>query len=182
MSKLYGILSKKGLALILLFSLLLLTACSVNKLPSAEEIVAEMLRSQSSLPIGKLYTKSSSPGAADYLSDSLLSALYGREELPDVFERAESIAIWTASGFDSCEFAVFLCKTKNDAEKIADLCLCRIDIMNHFIRSNTKKLSLDTQIINRIEKAKVDIAGRYVIMVLSDDTDSAIKAAKKIVA
>ncbi len=172
---------KIAVLIIVIIILSILSSCFAGRDPETSAILSEMLSGAEDLPVGRMYTKKSSPGAEDYLSDDLLAALYGSGDAPDVFERVEGISLWTASGFSACEFAVFLCSSRRDTEEIADLCLGRIDIMRHFISSNSEKMSLDSSIKARLDTAKVTIIGRYVIMAVSDDAELVIKTAKAMI-
>ncbi len=165
----------------ILLSLFLLSSCFGTTDMGTSEIVRAMLNTQSNLPAGKLYTTLSTPGAEDYLSSELLRALYGTEGSFDAFGNAAEIAIRAASGLHANEFAVFRCRSRRDAEEIADLCLARIDTIEHFIRLNSDVLGVPDSDLLSAENAKVTIYGKYVIMALSKDADAAIEAAKDII-
>lgn len=172
--------SKISFCTALILALTLLSSCfAENKDTSL--IIKEMLSLSADLPAGRIYTTKSTPGAPDYLSESLLSALYGTDKYPRVFSRTESISIRLSSGLSTCEFAVFLCGTKKDAAEIADLCLGRLDTMRYFVKSNSQKLSLSDTNLTNIENGIVTIVGRYVIMVVSPNAEKAVDAAKEII-
>ncbi|MBE6538301.1 MAG: hypothetical protein E7671_02420 [Ruminococcaceae bacterium] len=162
-----------------LLVLLLFSSCSAVSDVSSEHVLAAMISSAKDLPAGKIYTTASSPGAPDYLSQDLLTALYGSGDYPSVFERTREISIWTSSGLYAVEFAVFFCNTDRDTEEIADLCLGRIDDMRRFVNENSDKLSLEQSVIKGLDGAKVIIAKRCVIMAVHSSASIAIDAAKE---
>lgn len=163
--------------LAVLLAVLCLASCDTGGNVGASEVLRAMVNSQKSLPAGAYYTTKSSVGAPDYLSPSLLAALYGNGEMPPVMERAEC-ASYISSGLYAYEFAVFACVSERDTAEIADLCLARIDAIRFFWNANAERLSLDTSQADGIAKARVIIKGRYVIMALSDDAERAARAAK----
>ena len=168
--------------LVFLTSLLIwgLTSCEFGEIRSAEKVLYEMIRAEKDLPAGKIYSMKSTKGAPDYISESLLSALYGNgnEELPQALERAEDMALRLSSGISCFELAVFLCPTVRDAREIADLCLARIDSMKHFFNANSEKLGIHESCAENIKNAKVTVVGRYAIMAVSPNAEECIKSAK----
>ncbi len=159
----------------------LVTSCGRNDRPKTDAVLGAMLSCVNDLKAGTVYTTASSPGAPDYLSESLLEALYGHGDFPDVLGRAESISLRASSGLYAEEFAVFLCSSSRDTEEIADLCLGRIDTIRYFINANSEKLSLDANISVTLDNAKVIISGHYVVMAVSKDASIAIAAAKELI-
>ncbi len=155
-----------------------LSSCVGGETKTAEKVLLEMIRSEKSLPAGQIYSIKSSPGAPDYLSESLLGALYGDGSFPEALGRAEDIALRLSSGIYCFELAVFLCPTMRDAREVADLCLRRIDSMEHFLSANSEKLGIDPLCSENIKNAKVTVVGRYAIMAVSPNAEECIKGAK----
>lgn len=155
-----------------------LSSCASSEAKSAEKVLYEMIRSEKNLPAGQVYLLKSTPGAPDYLSESLLSALYGNGTLPEAMGRAEDISMRLSSGIYCFELAVFLCPTVRDAREVADLCLHRIDSMKHFLSANSDRLGIDPLCLENIKKAKVTVIGRYAIMAVSPNAEECIKGAK----
>lgn len=167
------------LALVILLSFF--SSCRIGNAPKACDVLSEMLAAAKGLPVGSFYSSKSEKGASNYLSESLMTALYGTDSFPEVFARAEEIAVWLSSGIYACEFAVFLCSNRRDAEEISDLCLGRIDTMRHFINANSERLSLDPSGSENLKNAKVKVVGQYVIMAVWKDADISINAAKELI-
>lgn len=161
----------------LLLVLPLLSSCLMIKTPDASAVLTEMLKVEKQLPAGRRFTTKSTPGAPDHLSEAMLNALYGADTFPEVFDRVEEISLWLSSGLRACEFGVFLCASRRDAEEVAELCLGRIDTMRHFINLNSEKLSLDSSSAENIKNAKVAVYGRYVVIAVSSKAEKAISAA-----
>lgn len=156
------------------------TSCSSKDPISAEKVLSEMIRAEKDLPAGKIYSMKSSMGAPGYISESLLSALYGdgSGKIPEVMGRAEDMAFRISSGFCCFELAVFLCPTARDAREIADLCLGRIDSMEHFLNANSEKLGISESCRENIRNAQVTVVGRYAVMAVSPNAGECIKGAK----
>ncbi len=171
-------LHKIFILLLLLLLVLELSSCMGGQAKDAKKVLYEMIRAEEKLPAGKLYTIKSAPGAPDYLSKSLLTALYGDGSFPEVLNKAEDISLRLSSGIYCFELAVFLCTSHGDAREIAELCLRRIDTMEHFVNANSKKLAIDSACIENIKNAKVTVVGRYAIMAVSPNAEECIKAVK----
>ncbi len=171
--------------IIIYFLAILLTfgfsSCASGEPKSAERVLMEMIRAEKNLPAGKIYTHKSSMGAPDYISESLLAALYGDGALPEVLGRVEDMALRLSSGLCCFELAVFLCPTVRDAREIADLCLGRIDSMEHFVNANYEKLGISPSCAENIKNAKVTVVGRYAIMAVSLNAEECIKGAKNVI-
>ena len=172
---------RRAVLIALLLLMPILSSCLIGNSPDTSAVLSEMQKTAGDLPAGNTYTTKSTPGAHDHLSESLLTALYGTNGYPEVFGRAESISLWISSGLHACEFAVFLCSNRRDTEEIADLCLGRIDTMQHFVNANSAKLSLEEASSANLKEATVAVVGRYVIMAVSSDAKSAVSAAKEMI-
>lgn len=92
------------LALVILLSFF--SSCRIGNAPRACDVLSEMLAAAKGLPVGSFYSSKSEKGASNYLSESLMTALYGTDSFPEVFARAEETAVWLSSGIYACEFAV----------------------------------------------------------------------------
>ncbi len=163
-------------SVILFFALL--TSCYSGKDISCSDILSEMSAAAGEMPSGRVYRTDSTPGASDYLSPSLLTALYGNGELPPVLTRVKSEALRASSGLFTCELAVFECNSRRDTEEVADLCLYRLDTIRHFLNLNSEKLGLSDKNFNAVQNGRVEIAGKYVFMAVCEDSEKAIRAAK----
>ena len=163
---------------LLIFVTFGLFSCGAGEPMSAQKVLTAMLSAEKELPAGKTYLLKSSKGSPDYISESLLAALYGGTAFPEAHGRTEDMALRLSSGLCCFEMAVFLCPTVRDAREIADLCLGRIDSMEHFVNANSEKLGISPLSVENLKKARVNVVGRYVIMAVSPNADEAVKGAK----
>ena len=178
--------TKTLLRIFSIFSLFILlvsffSSCAGRREADTSAILSEMIKSEKSMPVGKLYSMKSTPGSPDYISPSLLAALYGEGNSSEAFAGAEDISLRLSSGIYCFELAVFLCRTTSDAHEIADLCLRRINMMEHFLNANSEKLGIDPVCRENIKNAKVKIVGRYVLMAVSPNAAGCIESAKNII-
>ncbi len=152
-----------------LFSLF---SCDGRKVDSANAVRA-MLKCEKNLPVGTLYTSHSSPGSHDYLSEGILTALYGDDSCPAVFERVSERSVWITSGFSAFEFAVFDCAVPADAEEIASLCVRRAENIEYSLRHGGNEVTANAR------KYETYIYGNTVIFAFSTSPENCISEAKK---
>ena len=138
---------------------------------SCREVVAAMVESEIGVPAGKYYSLSAPEGDGEYLSNSLLSALFGNGSLPTVTRDWLDCALFLSLKESPCEFAVILCSSRDAAEDTAALLHSRLAAIKV-----TKALPEYSQMI---ENASVTITGNYAIFIISTDPVSALRAAKK---
>ncbi len=149
-------------------TLFLLVGCAEKQKPSCRELVEMLTAAELSLPAGKIFSLSAAEGDDGYVSNSLLSALYGNGEIPPLRECWIDGAMFLSSNSHPCELAVFLCSSHDAATDTARLLCRRLDAIRI-----TKGVA---QYGKMIESASVTVRGNYVIFVISSDTASAIKA------
>lgn len=147
-------------------------SCGIREVNSYAAVRA-MLTCEKELPVGTLYTSHSSPGSRDYLSESILTALYGVDSCPVVFERVSERSVWITSGFSAFEFAVFDCAVPADAEEIASLCIRRAESIEYSLRRDGNEDTANAR------KYETYIYGNTVIFAFSTTPASCISEAKK---
>ena len=145
----------------------LFAACTKPK-ASPEDILNLLTNEEAQLPTGRIYSSEAPEGSDGFLSEDILTVSYG---FPESFDGLSSAAIRLSSYFHPCEFAVFLCKSANDAEDVALFCRNRIDTLRKYTSSSAELCSMSTEEYSRyINNAAVVISGRYVALIISSDT------------
>ena len=148
------------LAIIITF----LSSCSQKDI-SVNDILSKMVACETNAPAGRVYFSSAKFGDEHFASESLLSALFGKE-----IEMAESFAFRISSFAMPYEYAIFKCSSE-DTNDIAKMCHRRIE--------SVKRLALregeDTNISSRVY-----VSGGYVIMLITDSNDTLLDAAKSV--
>ena len=158
------------LTVLLIFSL---PSCKNGDLPSCKEILSEILENEVGLPPGRVYYLHSAKGDESFLSDHLINALYGNGESPVMAEGWLDIALFLPSSAHACEFAVILCDSEDTATDTARLLCRRLDSIR------TAKGGEENA--HLIKGATVTVLGNYALLIISSDTQNAIKSASKII-
>jgi hypothetical protein len=123
------------------------------------------------LPAGRYYSLTASEGDDEYLSDSLLKALYGNGSLPSVTEGWVDCALYLPILDHPCEFAVIYCRDRDSADDTARLLCARLGVIKN--AKNTPEYS------NVLEGGMVTVTGNYALLIISSDSEAALSALKK---
>ena len=150
----------------LLWGSLSLISCSKEK-PSTQSILNHLIKNEVSLPSGRVYLSTAPEGSDFYVSDSLLSALYGGGSTPIESKLWIEYSIFLSTTAHPCEFAVFLCTDTNGASDTAKMLCRRLDIL--------KSAWLDSEYSAYVESAEITVLKNYCIFTISSDS----KAQKK---
>ncbi len=164
----------KRYAAIFLILLLLLTSlpsCAQKEALSCRQLLQAMTDVEIGLPAGKYYSLSAVEGESEYLSESLLIALYGNGELPRVTEGWLDCALYLPLLDHPCEFAVIYCRDRDCANDTARLLCARLGVLKNAKTAPEYKEMLDN--------AKVIVTGNYALLIISSDSETAISAFKK---
>ena len=108
-----------------------LQSCAIRQTDAAE-LLECLLTSQESVPTGKRYALFASPDSDEYVEEVLLSQLFGKgETLPAALSLPRQGAFYLSV---SCPFElmVFECNSRNDAKKVAKVCLERQNTLCSF--------------------------------------------------
>lgn len=165
---------KRRFKAILLLSLLLchLLSCSAHP-PTARAVLGAMCRSESALPAGEIYVRLAPQDGEAYLSDEMLSVIFGNGSLPPEAELIADAALYL-SYTRHCEMAALLCKSTDGTDAIATMCLRRLDsLKSYWIGEESAENSMD------FDQARVTVCGRWVIMTLCSDPEAALRAARR---
>ena len=150
-----------------------LSSCAASSTPDCREILTAMTDAEIGLPAGKTYSLRAKKGDDEYLSEHLLNSLYGDGERPVMADGWIDIAIFLSLSDHPCEFAVFLCDSKDTATDTARMLCRRLDAIR-----TTKS---EGEYARLTENATVTVIGNYALLIISSDTENAIKSASKII-
>ena len=146
-----------------------LSACSKSpEIPRTEQIISALCENEINLPVGNIYSSDFDTDSKNYLNDTLLSAYFGEPNI----DKSDwiSYSIFIHSGVHVCEFAAIYCSTPESVIDTAKLLLSRLDSIK---KQAAVEFSLYT------EEAQVITRGNYVMLIISSDTQSALKCIKK---
>ena len=160
---------RSRLSAIILLAALLLTSCRAA--PTPLEAVRALYEIELSPPAGIFYSTESREGDESFLSSEMLASAYGIESTESGILSA---SIFMSTSGAPCEFAVFLCKSRDDAEDVALYCRSRIDtiLKNAADSAKFSGISLEDY-INAVRGAAVTVSGRYVSLIISSDVAAA---------
>ena len=166
---------KKFAAILLVALMLFAVSCTDEKsLPdnlSCEEIVAELQSVGEKPEYEKFYRKSENN--LDAFSMSLWADGSFRE--CDELELLEDYAIYLGAGTDTYEVTVLKAKEQQDLEKLENLIERRKQTLQ-----NGDKGMYDPSFETKMSNAVVKTNGNFVIFLITDDNDAALKAIEKL--
>lgn len=162
---------KKTAFILILFLIFTLPSCAERETPSCREILGELMNAEIGLPAGKTYSMTAPEGDDEYLPDALVNILYGDGERPVMADGWLDLAVFLPTSQHPCEFAVFFCNSEDTATDTARMLCRRLDL----IRTAKIGGEYDTQ----IESATVTVMGNHVLLIISSDTQNAIRTAAK---
>ena len=153
----------------LLFSLASCSADSQNA--SCRDVLSAMTQAEISLPSGRYCSLSADENSSEHLTKNLISALFGNGSYPSAADGWIDCALYLSLSENPIEFAVILCKNRDVARDTAELLTARLTAIKH-----TKTAPQYTEML---EEASVTLIGNYAFLIISSDTESALRAAKK---
>lgn len=157
----------------LLLIILTLPSCAERERPSCREILGEIMLSEVGLPAGKVYSMLAEVGDVEHLPDTLTARLFGEGSTPPVSRGWLDLALFLPSSSHPCEFAVILCDSEDTATDTARLLCRRLD--------SIRTAKGDGDFSNLLDNATVTLIGNYALLIISSDTQSALKTASKII-
>lgn len=137
------------------------------------DILYAMTDAEVGLPSGRIYSMRAMRGDEEYLSEHLINSLYGEGGTPVMANGWLDLAVFLPSLDHPCEMAVFLCDSKDSANDTARMLSRRL--------GSLRQIKQDSEFSYYFESASVTIRGNYVLLVISSDTENAIKSASKII-
>lgn len=158
------------LTLLLLFSL---PSCAAREMPTCRDILGEIMKSEIGLPAGKVYSMHSPDGDGEQLPDKLIARIFGEGTTPAVASGWLDLALFLSTSAHPCEFAVILCDSEDTATDTARLLCRRLDAI--------RTAKSEGEYARLTENATVTVIGNYALLIISSDTENAIKSASKII-
>lgn len=163
---------RKFLLLFLSASVLLLCSCARTDATPAQ-VLSALIDAEISLPAGQVYLSSAPEDDAAYLSPDLMAALYGEGELPWQLSLVEDYGLFLSTAQHPCEFAVFRARARSDTDDVAAMCHVRLDALRIHYKN--------TSYAAYTQNARVVVSGNYVLLLISSDTEHALRAAKGVI-
>lgn len=175
---------------LILTAITILSSCSEKGRDGITyDAVAAMIEREVNAPSGTIYTDSAEEGESGYISPMLEKVLWGEHgqigsdvdsgissDKTGAIKHVRQYSHFLSSFEHPCEFAVFECYTKSGAYEVSKMCLARLGTLR-----NTWKNNKNEKYTAYAENAQVCVKGRYVIMAVSSDPETAIRAARKII-
>ena len=159
--------------LTVLFVIFCLPSCAKQDMPSCRDILGEIMAAEIDLPAGRIFSSMAGEGEDEYLPDSLINALYGNGSRPVMADGWLDLALFLPSSLHPCEIAIFLCDSQGTATDTARMLCRRLDLLR-VAKENDENSSY-------FESATVTVMKNYVLLVISSDTENALKLAAKII-
>ena len=164
----------KKIAFILIILLIFtLPSCTKQERPTCREILGSLVTVEIGLPAGRIYSMTAPEGNSEYLSEHLVNVLYGDGERPVMADGWLDLALFLPTSSHPCEFAVILCDTPDTATDTARLLCRRLDTI--------RTVKGEGEFSSMIENATVAVIGNFALLIISSDTETAIKSASKII-
>ncbi len=148
-----------------------LSSCEKN-MPSTEKILSSLIQNEINLPSGQVYLSKSPKGEDSYVTDSLISSLYGGGSMPPEHNDWIEFAIFLSSSHP-CEFAVFLCDSAQAALDTSKTLCSRLTALKNFWEGS--------QYSSYTDNAEVIISGNFCVLIISSDTVAAKKTLKSLI-
>lgn len=166
--------------LFLVATLFCLTSCAPSKPPAAAGDVAQaMLDAVRNAPAGSLRTRTADPDGAEYLSSALLSALFG-PACRDWLEPEEGevpligdAAVFLPTALHPGELAVFRCTRQDGTVSAAAVCESRLVAL--------RSAWADSEYAGLLGRATVRVEDCYVFLIVADDPDAVLEAARRVI-
>lgn len=160
-----------ALLLCIILCALSIPSCQDRAPVSCREVLGELMKNEIGLPAGQIYDLLAPEGDDEYLDERVIAALFGEGSAPPMREGWLDLALFLPSSSHPCELAVFLCDSPDTATDTARLLCQRLDVIK-----STKKNHANATMLNT---ATITVMGNYVLFIISSDTESAIKIAKR---
>ncbi len=164
----------KSAAIIFLISLaFMLSSCSASNPTPCRDVIGTLLDCEATLPSGTVYDMKAPEGNEEYLPDRVLIKLFGDGRLPTVCDGWLDAALFLSLNESPCEFAVILCEDPDNAEDTARLLLRRLDVIRT-AKGNGESTAM-------LSSANVTVIKNYVLMIISSDTQNALKSVSSMI-
>ena len=146
----------------LIFFLILALSVSAVACRQAETgtgvLLGEEMAAIDGLPSGQIYRSDASEGEAAYFSPQMMETMYGEGAAERYFSLLEEYAIYLSSRESPYEIAVLRCYARSDTDRIAEMCLARVEHLRIGLAGTPYRAHADA--------ATVRVEGRTVILSL----------------
>ena len=149
-----------------------LVSCSRGGDEDAETILRAIMKEQSDLPAGVIYTDGAQEGDEGYMSPALTRALWG-EDAEEGFAMLSDYAVYMSSFAAPYEIGVFIGYSSTDARRVEELCRARADIISVALRQ--------TEFYSLCGNLRIVRRGRTVVFLMTSDPDGAVRLAKGLI-
>ena len=167
----------KKVAALFFASFIILTALTSCKNEgtsvSCRQILDAMTACEVGLPAGKVYDRSAAEGEDEYLTESLIAALFPSDGTAEIVDGWLDCAFFFSLGEHPCEFAVIYCKDSDTALDTARLLSAHLD--------SVKLLKSNGSYTSYLDNASVTVMGNYALLIISSDAANALREAKKVI-
>lgn len=161
------------LSIILLFTLCLCACSRVESKSSISclELIKNLTESEIRLPSGTIYSSQAAQGEDGYISPTLLSALFGGGTFSELRNGWLEYSFFLPYSSHPCEFVSIYCDSLNNATDTARLLSKRLNSIKNTKQEQNGMLS----------QAKVIIIKNYVFLIVSSDSENAVKLLKSLI-
>ncbi len=159
-----------------------LTGCRGERPPATAEAVLRGMCDAGVATDGQahaVYDRAADPAGGRYLSDTLFSALYGEAArglltgIPDAPAAIGDAVICLSVAPTPRELAVFRCSDERGCTTAVGLCRARLDAV--------RRAWVGTEWEAMTEGGTVTVVGSYVLLVITEDPDRALDAARAVI-
>ena len=164
---------KHTIALIAIIIFIFLPSCAEQNAPSAIDIVKSLTDAEFFLPAGKIYSTAATEGEDEYISDPLISTLFGGASIPVITTDWIDCAMFLPLSDHPCEFAVIRCASSDAAKDTASLLSLRL--------LSIKKTKGGKESNELLDTSRVIVYKNYACLIISSDSAAAEKLIKTMI-
>ena len=163
---------KRFFIIFLVTSIVFISSCKNQALksPICHDVVAAICDGEISLPAGKIYYMGAAEGEDGYISENMLSAVFGGGKTLEIFKLWDDIALFLPSSDHPCEIIAIHCTSVRDTSDTALLLSSRISDVSNSKASKHPEY---------FDSCGVYVIKNYVFMIISSDTENAVSIAKQ---
>ena len=121
-------------------------------------MLGEKMAKIDGLPSGQIYRSDACEGETAYFSAQMMRTMYGEMAEERYFSLLEEYAIYLSSRESPYEIAVLRCYARSDTDRIAEMCLARIEQLRVHLSHTPFRAAVDA--------ATVRVEGKCVILSL----------------
>ncbi|MBE6592710.1 MAG: hypothetical protein E7642_01805 [Ruminococcaceae bacterium] len=154
---------KRYISIVCIF-VLLFCSCAQRDKASTFDLLCELIAYVGESEENSIfYSSFAELGELGYISDDVRKTLYGEKYVEEYFPLLEEYAI-CISGRQTCEIAVFKCRSHSDTDAVLQMCLERADVIKVALRG--------TELEEKARAIRTEIHGRYVLFSFSDRSEA----------